>query len=160
MANRAGLFSTKKNAKREQKILQRVNVLESKLLSMIDDYMAGKPVETITDTLGNEYVWTYIGDSTYFDGSRFRKDNHLTNNKTDEIFQMLYNRMSKHGYVLCKHGGHTVNTRRNIEGWVLVFENATPVKAKEVNETDIVEVQTSEVDKIENKAENKVEGMN
>lgn len=138
MANRYGITNNnKKNAKREQKIIQRVNVLENKLLSMISDYMEGKPVETVTDTLGNEYVWVFIGENTYFDGGR-RKDPHISNHKTDDIFQMLYSRMSKHGYVLCKHAGHGERAKWDTEGWVLVFQNAVPIDKKEESKLDVI----------------------
>lgn len=142
MANRLGvtqLSQHKKNMKRQQKINQRVAILESKLLSMIDDYSKGKPVETVVDNLGNEYVWVYIGESTYFDAKNLLCRKHINNHKTDDIFQELYNRMSKHGYVLCKHNGHINSADWGVEGWILVFENGCIVSNKEKDKMDIVE---------------------
>ena len=132
------LFSSnhlhKKNSQREQKVISKVNEIERKLLKDIEAYSQGQAVELAFDSLGNKYVFAYIGPR--FQWTRGTVDaisNHtfpkptivrIYNTKTDAIYQMLYARMSSHGYVLCKHGDDENEVRYNsIEGWVLVEEN-------------------------------------
>lgn len=101
------------NAKRQSKINSKVRVLLSQLLNKLEKYMIGEEVETVHDTLGNEYISVIIGEKDCWNAKKGK----LKNQKTDDIFRAVYSKMASLGYVVCQK-----HVDFNIEAWLLVKE--------------------------------------
>lgn len=101
------------NAKRQSKINSKVRVLLSQLLNKLEKYMIGEEVETVHDTLGNEYISVVIGEKDCWNAKKGK----LKNQKTDDIFRVVYSKMASLGYIVCQK-----HVDFNIEAWLLVKE--------------------------------------
>lgn len=136
MANRCGITSIgkkkPKNTQRQQKIDKAVQRYEASLLSQVHKYERGEEVDTVTDSLGNKYIYIEIGDNRINNAKIPIGQKTTWNSKTNAIYTQLYERMKKHGFVLCQKGLHDCE-RAWVQAWLLVEHNENPPEEETKN---------------------------
>lgn len=126
-----------KNVQRQAKIDKAVQRYETSLLNKLHKYETGEEVDTVTDGLGNKYIYVDIGDN-YSNLGRSNIDKTTNwNSKTNAIYTQLYERMKKHGFVLCQKGLHD-DGRRGVQAWLLVEHNANPPEEKKPTQQEVI----------------------